>query len=258
MSGAGRADPAIVASWRARTPAGGYARDRHQRGLRSWRGAIRKYVLLLFGPFIVVGVAGGVVAADGWAWAAGASFGLGVGAWMVLRESPPAYIENWQTGAEGEQKTARALRSLGNGWLVVHDVDSGYGNYDHVLIGPAGVFLLDSKNPVADAHIRDGELWLRRRHDTDADWPERRPRRDAFAGAARLHDQLAGLAGACPWVNAVTVLWCPFPAGIHEADRYTIAHGTQLVAWLEALPVTLSSEAARTLADAARRLAPGA
>jgi hypothetical protein len=37
---------------------------------------------------------------------------LGAGVWIAVRGSPPAYIENWQQGAEGERKTEKALRRL--------------------------------------------------------------------------------------------------------------------------------------------------
>jgi Nuclease-related domain len=70
------------------------------------------------------------------------SFGVGATAWIWLRESPPGYIETWQTGAEGERKTEKALRRLEtSGWTVVHDIDAGRGNYDHIAVSGAGVFV---------------------------------------------------------------------------------------------------------------------
>ncbi|HUB36190.1 MAG TPA: nuclease-related domain-containing protein, partial [Solirubrobacteraceae bacterium] len=54
---------------------------------------------------------------------------------------------NWGLGAEGERRTERALRPLvRSGWSIVHDVEARYGNYDHIAVGPAGVFLLETKN----------------------------------------------------------------------------------------------------------------
>ena len=42
--------------------------------------------------------------------------------------------------------TAKALRGLEDeGWIVMHDLPAGRGNIDHILVGPGGVFLLDSK-----------------------------------------------------------------------------------------------------------------
>jgi Nuclease-related domain len=36
-----------------------------------------------------------------------------------------------------------ALRA--EGWRVVHDLDTGRGSIDHVVIGPGGVFVIESK-----------------------------------------------------------------------------------------------------------------
>lgn len=243
----------------AGSAAGGYAERRYKRGLRSWRSKTRKPATLIFGPFILLGAAGGVAAGHGWSWLAGALFGIGAGAWVAVRESPPAYIENWQTGAEGERKTARVLRGLDTtGWTLLNDIQTARGNYDHVLVGPAGVFLLDSKNPIADAYTRDGALWLRRRHDPEADRPVPAVRAAALRSAADLHDKLKQRAGRCPWVRAVSVLWCPFKDGTCETSRHTLIHGEKLRAWLEAQPETLSAAQTRELAAAARRLAQAA
>ena len=65
-----------------------------------------------FGPFIVGGLIGLAFEGHAVAWGAGVVFGLGVGALMVMRESPPAYIENWQLGAEGERKSKDVLKRL--------------------------------------------------------------------------------------------------------------------------------------------------
>ena len=39
------------------------------------------------------------------------------------------------------------MPKLGPDWLVVHDVARSDGtNFDHIVVGPPGVFVLDSKN----------------------------------------------------------------------------------------------------------------
>jgi hypothetical protein len=54
----------------------------------------------------------------------------------------------WRRGAEGEEEVAFQLRKLGEGWRVLHSVPVGTGDtdIDHVVIGPPGVFTLNSKN----------------------------------------------------------------------------------------------------------------
>jgi hypothetical protein len=54
----------------------------------------------------------------------------------------------WRTGADGEKKVASRLETLGKGWHVLHAVPVGDRNsdIDHVVIGPPGVFTLNTKN----------------------------------------------------------------------------------------------------------------
>jgi hypothetical protein len=55
----------------------------------------------------------------------------------------------WDRGAAGEEATARALALLPPEWIVLHDVHwpgRRKANIDHVVIGPGGVFVIDSKH----------------------------------------------------------------------------------------------------------------
>ena len=54
-------------------------------------------------------------------------------------------VESWSRGASGEEEIGRLLDGLGNGWLVLHDVHTGRGNIDHVVVGPAGLFTIETK-----------------------------------------------------------------------------------------------------------------
>ena len=56
----------------------------------------------------------------------------------------------WEAGALGERRVAQALTALPPDWLVLHDrllmPGRSETNLDHVVVGPAGTFLIDSKN----------------------------------------------------------------------------------------------------------------
>ncbi|WP_432520637.1 nuclease-related domain-containing protein [Kineococcus sp. SYSU DK006] len=68
----------------------------------------------------------------------------------------------WEAGAEGERLVAAELDALTSaGWSVLHDVrwpGRQRANLDHVLIGPAGVVVVDSKNWTGRVSVRDGVL----------------------------------------------------------------------------------------------------
>src|SRR5215213_748788 len=71
-----------------------------------------------------------------------------VAAGWGLRFQPSPEVVAWRRGAAGERRTARVLAALErHGWAVLHDlaVPRSQANIDHPVIGPGGVFVIDSK-----------------------------------------------------------------------------------------------------------------
>ena len=68
----------------------------------------------------------------------------------------------YERGAAGEERTAHALAMLpASGWFVLHDVrwpGKRFANIDHVVVGPGGVFVIDSKAWSGRVEVRDGVL----------------------------------------------------------------------------------------------------
>ncbi len=64
--------------------------------------------------------------------------------------------EPWYVGALGELEVARRLERLGDGWHVLHSVPVGTAgsDLDHVVIGPGGVFTINTK------HHRGASVWV--------------------------------------------------------------------------------------------------
>jgi hypothetical protein len=69
----------------------------------------------------------------------------------------------WRVGYKGEKKVGRELRKLPAGWHVVHAVplsETGT-DIDHVVIGPAGVFTLNTKrHPSGRATVYERAVWV--------------------------------------------------------------------------------------------------
>lgn len=65
----------------------------------------------------------------------------------INRELVPAW-ERWSRGAVGEEVVGDVLAELEatGRWHAVHDISSGRGNVDHVLVGPPGVFTIETKS----------------------------------------------------------------------------------------------------------------
>lgn len=56
-------------------------------------------------------------------------------------------LDRWDRGATGEEQVGQILERLrDHGWHVLHDVDMGRGNVDHLLVGPAGVLTVETKS----------------------------------------------------------------------------------------------------------------
>jgi len=166
-----------------------------------------------------------------WIWGFGFVSGASLAIMVGVREFPPGYITNWQDGAQGEEWTAKELRPLAKqGWTVMHDLrdrrGDGKGNFDHVLVGPSGVFLLDSKAWPGVTTIDKGLPTLRRHEDPDlpANVYEALPGRQK-AAATRLKRVLSQETKISVWVTPVVVIWGGFPEGTVEADGVTFIRG---------------------------------
>jgi hypothetical protein len=144
-------------------PGASAAASYRRRRAAEWSMYQRTLPLRLAGVALTSLVAGLAVdqaapALAGWA----ALLAAGLVGWRVrFRVSEDA--RKWRRGARGERRTARQLARLTrHGWVIFHDlaVPDSRANADHLLIGPAGVFLADSKNWRGHlAFAPDGTLW---------------------------------------------------------------------------------------------------
>ncbi|MEU9338186.1 nuclease-related domain-containing protein [Streptomyces sp. NPDC048290] len=66
---------------------------------------------------------------------------------LVTRWMPGSEIRSWSDGLVGERATGRRINRLRRrGWYVLHAVQWSTGaDIDHLAIGPAGVFAINSK-----------------------------------------------------------------------------------------------------------------
>jgi hypothetical protein len=81
-----------------------------------------------------------------------------------LRFRPSEQARTWQRGAAGERRTARLLGHLvRDGFVVFHDLavpGNTSANVDHLVIGPSGVFVIDSKQWTGSVQQgADGLVW---------------------------------------------------------------------------------------------------
>jgi hypothetical protein len=175
--------------------------------------------------------------------AVAAAAGLG---WR-LRFRPSADILAWRREAAGERRTARLLASLERrGWAVLHDlaIPGTQANIDHLVIGPGGVLVIDSKRYRGRLRLdRHGMVWHGRRLLVSA------LRRVLWA--ADQADEVLGVAEV-QVAPVVAVHGASVPWGVLQADGVTIVPARRLPALLQALPSILGPERVAWLADRAR------
>jgi hypothetical protein len=70
-----------------------------------------------------------------------------IAAFLIVSPQVDRDYGRWLRGAEGEEAVGGILESLtADGWHVIHDVSFGRGNIDHVVVGPGGVFAVETKS----------------------------------------------------------------------------------------------------------------
>lgn len=79
----------------------------------------------------------------------------------------------WQVGADAERVVAGALGGLGAPWRTWHSVSTGRGDLDHLVVGPTGVFVIETKSHRNLDRVPEGMLAQARR---GAVWAGRRLR----------------------------------------------------------------------------------
>jgi hypothetical protein len=142
----------------------------------------------------------------------------------------------WYKGALGEIAVGRLLERLGPEWTVLHAVPVGTGasDIDHVLIGPPGVFTLNTKNHT------DQAVWVARRTLMVAG-KKQRHLYNAEYEAARAAKLLGRAVNGDVKVTGVVVVVSPKSMTIKEKpSSVVVVTDRQLLRWLSSLPVVLT------------------
>jgi Nuclease-related domain len=222
------------------------ARWRQQRAgeWAVWTRRLRWRVAAILG----VGAAGGVLAslvAPRLSLVLGALAAMAAGWMLRFRPSPDAVA--WRRGAVGERRTAHLLAALERqGWAVLHDlaVPCSRANIDHLVIGPGGVFVIDSKQYRGRLQLDpSGRLWR-----------GRYPLAPALRAVSFEADQ-AALVLADPDVVVVPIMavhGTQVPWGKVVADGVPVVSARRLPSMLRQLPAVLGPERVANLADQAR------
>lgn len=76
----------------------------------------------------------------------------------ALLRSAPREVRHLLADAIAEEDTARVLSTLGIGFTIWHDVDTGAGKLDHVVLGPTGLWAMLSEDWAEPVKTKRGEI----------------------------------------------------------------------------------------------------
>lgn len=103
-------------------------------------------------------------------------------------------VERYFKGARGEEKVAGILRRLPSDYHVFNDYVVGHSHIDHVVVGPPGVFAVETKNWSGKVTVDDGSILI------DGVPPSRPP----LAQVVREAELVRLSLGAKGWTGTVT------------------------------------------------------
>lgn len=129
-----------------------------------------------------------------------------LGVYSTIRIIPLLRLKrNLEQGRDGERSVGQQLETLhAQGFKVLHDIPSGRGNVDHILIGPKGIFTIETKTiskPEGQAEIHyDGNVVV-----VNGIAPDRNPIVQAKAESWWLHGLIEERTGKSFFVRPVVV-----------------------------------------------------
>lgn len=175
---------------------------------------------------------------------------------MTALFATPNSITAWQTGAEGEVRTGRLLEPLeAEGFRILHDrkiPGARNANIDHIVFGPPGIFVVETKSYAGSLQIRGDEVFVAGRRKNG--WIDE-VKREASAVQTALADEV--LAHGWPVMPIICVHRADLPWFRSEVQGVRIVSGKDLVSRLrKADPVLSPADVERLAALAAARLRP--
>jgi Nuclease-related domain len=209
----------------------------------TWTRTLPRRIAVILG----IGAAGGLLGS-----LPGSRLGLVLGALAAvaagwgLRFKPSPDAIAWRRGAAGERRTARLLDPLERqGWAILHDlaVPGSHANIDHLVIGPGGVFVVDSKQYRGRLQLdSSGRLWH-----------GRYPLAPVLRAVDFEADQAAQILPdpGVAVIPIVAVHGAQVPWGNVVMNGVPVVAAKRLPSMLRALPAVLGPERVATLADQA-------
>ncbi len=134
---------------------------------------------------------------------------------MALAPWSIARYTRYAKGEAGERLVSQALETLDDTYYIVHDAQIPRANIDHVVLGPNGIFVLETKHYSGLIHCQ-GDRWWRARHFRARAFEIRSPSRQVKRNAALVRERIKVFERTIlkdfprvAWVQAIVVFTNP-------------------------------------------------
>jgi hypothetical protein len=103
-------------------------------------------------------------------------------------------------GAKAEETIGFLLDTLGSEFFILHDIESPYGNIDHVVIGEfTGVFLIETKSHHGKVGVFEGGILVNGKQ------PEKNFIGQILSNTYWLKERITKIIGIQPWITPILV-----------------------------------------------------
>jgi hypothetical protein len=134
-------------------------------------------------------------------------------------------LGNFLKGAKGEEWVAHELAFLTSDYAVFNGLhlSGGKQNFDHIIVGPSGVFVVETKNWKGSVEFRDGKLYAGGKQ------PSRPPLKQVKAATAELVHFLSELGfGEVPIHSVLCFISTKLPEELMNVNGVVVCNGSRL------------------------------
>ena len=189
----------------------------------------------LFLSFVLLGAFLSALVLGGHTWLFGALFVASLIAVIVYWRKGMRRVESFFRGARGEERVANVLSGLPDAYHVFHDFVAGGEHVDHVVVGPSGVFSVETKSWKGRVEIIEGHILV------SGALPSRDPAQQAQREADQVRMRLKQLGFDVTVVPVVCFASDSFAGDTKELGAIKVVNAEALLGWITAQPESLAA-----------------
>ena len=194
----------------------------------------------LFLSFVLLGAFLSAMIVGSNTWLFGVFFVASLISVMIYWKRGVRRVESFFRGARGEERVAKVLAALPDTYHVFNDFEVGVDHVDHVVVGPAGVFSVETKSWRGEVAVVEGHVLV------NGTLPSRDPIVQAQREADKVRSAIKQLGFEVTVVPVVCFASDTFAEDVTQCGPVRILNANAIEGWFAAQPeILLLNDAAR-------------